>query len=457
MQLAKVTPNMLENEGSWDPVVLCGPMSSLLGDSCAGSLDTWDASILDGSRVAERSTFGAADIGFAELRISHERQTAPASSRHSVRTGDVLLAKAPPIKAAWISPSVQQLRFDATCYAVRNLDTAQGVWLTFLLNQKEYAFCLARRSVASAMPRINTNELRRFPIPEVPEGFERIASGIANCLDKRSINSLELVRLQGEVASLVESMIPAVVFDSVDEGHDRTESWYRRFHAQTLEDSLIPGHVKAGEFQQILKRNGDWRPINSLVSLARGHGERLGQLATQYHCLRLSDVGSDLRVPMTLSRGLAGNRNVYAEPLQIDEVLHSLLATSPRTVFVCERPDYEVYPTDHWVRLKFNETPGAWALVMQTEAIARQLRSMTTGLTQQFATPIAVQQLVLPPLPPAVRQSWDSRLRRWQRQRNELDLEWFELVDRVYRLLKVTEAKYGPWVTPYFQEAIDDA
>jgi hypothetical protein len=53
--------------------------------------------------------------------------------------------------------------------------------------------------------------------------------------------------------------------------------------------------------------------------------------------------------------------------------------------------------------------------------------------------------------------SWDGRLRRWQKQRNELETQWFELVDRVCRLLKNTEAKYGPWVTPFFEEASHDA
>lgn len=457
MQLAKVTPRMLENEGSWDPVVLCGPMAGMLGGNVAGSLDTWEASVVDGTRAPEKPVVGAAQIGFGELMLNSDcLLPAPPASRFSLHTGDVLLAKAPPIKAAWISPSVHHHRFDATCYAARNLTTSQGIWLTFCLNQFEYAFSLARRSVASAVPRINSGELRRFPIPDIPAGFELLAEGIAECIDQRALSSMELLRLQSEVAEQVQTLLPENAIQAA-ENQSSEASWHQRFASTLLEDSLVPGHVKAGGFQQLLRRCGDWRTIRTLVSIARGHGERLGREDSGYWSLRLSDVGSDLRVPTIVSRDQAGNRNVYAEPLAAGEVLHSLLATNPRTVFVLDTPDQTVYPTDHWVRLRFNETPGAWALILQTEPVARQLRSMTTGLTQQFATAAAVQQLVLPPVALPTRMSWDGRLRRWQKQRNELETQWFELVDRVCRLLKNTEAKYGPWVTPFFEEASHDA
>jgi hypothetical protein len=74
---------------------------------------------------------------------------------------------------------------------------------------------------------------------------------------------------------------------------------------------------------------------------------------------------------------------------------------------------------------------------------------MATGIARQFATISAVEQLVLPPVPISIRQSWDSRLVRWQRQRKELDGQWLELVDRVHGLLKATESLYGPWVETF--------
>jgi len=450
-QASKITPEMLEDEGSWDPVVLCGPMYRLLASQPIGSLDTWGARVVDGSRGSEKPMVTATQIVFGELSLDTDSLLpAPNVSRYRLETGDVLLGKAPPIRAAWICPSVHHHHFDATCYAVRNLKTSQGIWLAFCLNQPEYSSALVRRSVASASPRINSTELKRFAIPDIPEGFELLADGIADCLDRRALSSMELLRLQAEVAEQVGVLVPEEASRIQDEGSGPS-SWSQWFAASALEDSLVPGHVKAGEYQQVLRHRADWRTVNSLIHLARGDGRRLGSEASEYRCLRHSDVGNDLRVPALVSRGRSGYRNVYAEPLESGEVLHSLLATSPRTVFVAQRPEPRVYPTDHWVRLRFTETPGAWALTMQTEPIARQLRYMATGIARQFATISAVEQLVLPPVPISIRQSWDSRLVRWQRQRKELDGQWLELVDRVHGLLKATESLYGPWVETFLR------
>jgi hypothetical protein len=449
MRITKATPKMLQNEGSWDPVVLCSPIARLLRSEMAVSLDTWSARVVDGTREMGVPVIGAAQVGLGELHFNYEcLMPAPIENRHSLRTGDVLLTKAPPIKAAWVSPSVPHHLFDATCYAIRNLGTSQGIWLTFCLNQSEFANSLARRSVASAVPRINSSELRRFPIPDIPAGFDLLADAISDCIDRRAMSSMELLRLQTEVAEQVRSLVP-VPASQIEYVKGHQSRWCQRFSAKLFEDSLVPGHVKAGEYQQALRLGGDWRPVRTLVAVARGHGDRLGRKVSDYRSLRLSDVGSDLRVPAFVSRGQVGNRNVYADPLVGGEVLHSLLATNPRTVFVAESPSLEIFPTDHWVRLRFNETPGAWALAMQTEPVARQLRSMATGLTQQFATVSAVEKLVLPPLPLPIRMSWDGRLRRLQRLRDELDSVWQELVDRVYKMLRDTELKYGPWVHPF--------
>ena len=438
-------------------MVLCGPLAALMDSSEKSSLDTWYAQVVEGGRLIKGPRVTASNIVDGEVQLGADCSHAVSKSgRNTVQTGDVLLSKAPPVKAAWVAPSVGHRLFDATCYAIRNLNSSQGIWLTFCLNQRQYTSALLRRSVASSSPRINSKQLRQFPIPNLPAGFDLLADGIVECMDQRALSSLELLQLQRDVAQYVDSLIPDPAIQSVED-HALAMTWYRPFSAALIEDSLLPNHVKAGVFQQILRSSGDWQPIKNLVSMSHGRGERLPKEVRHYLSLRLSDVGTDLRVPGNLAPGQAGNRNVYAAPLAAGEVLHSLLATNPRTVFVSETPSTTIFPTDHWVRLRFNETPGAWALTMQTEPVARQLRSMTTGLTQQFAAASAVEQLVLPPIPLAIRMSWDGRLRRLQRQRDELDAIWQELVDRVYKLLKHTEVRYGPWVSPFYEGMRHDA
>lgn len=460
MQVAVITAKTLLREGAWDPQVLCGPMVRLLDDESAGSLDTWAADTFEGDRDAFGPAIGASELELAEVLArsgigSAAEGPTPIADRFGIRSGDVLVSKTLPVKAAWVAPSLPRSRIDGSCYAVRNLATAPGLWLTFCLNQSNYSICLGRRSGGSVLPRISQSELRRFPIPNVPIEFEKIAEGIAECIDARVLSFLELGRLQDEVAETVKDFVPEEAAQ-VAADTDTFATWAMRFRCSSVDSSLIPSHVAVGAFQDVLRQRGDWRFVSNLVSLQKPSTARLGDVGHAYRCLRLSDVTDDLRVPADPAVSSEANRNVYSEPIRQEDVFHSLLATSPRTVFVSHHPDQDIFPVDYWARLRFLETPGAWALVLQTESVAKQLKALAMGAAQQFATVVAVNRLAVPPIPLETRQSWDKRIRRWHQKRDELDQAWRRLLIRVDQALKLTETDYGPWVTPFIPEAAHD-
>lgn len=457
MKVALIARNTLLKEGAWDPQVLCGPMVHLLNDESAETLDIWAADTLEGDRHAYGAGIGASDLELAEVRprpfnttATEEGQT-QAGDRFEIAAGDVLVSKALPVKAAWVATSLPRTRIDGSCYAIRNLATAPGLWLAFCLNQANYSRCLGRRSGGTVLPRISQSELRRFPIPGIPVAFERIAEGIAECIDARVLSSLDLARLKREVALAVEGFVPDEAA-RVAADTDTFATWALRFRGSSVDSSLIPSHVAVSAYQEVLRRHGDWRLVSDLLSLRRPSNVRLGDAMHAYRRLRLSDVVDDLRVPTDPAVSSEADRNVFAEPVQQEDVLHSLLATSPRTVFVSRQPEREIFPVDYWARLRFLETPGAWALVLQTEPVAKQLRSLVVGAAQQFATVAAVNRLAVPPISLEVRQAWDKRIRRWHERRNELDRTWRNLLIRVDEAFKLTEADYGPWVIPFIPE-----
>src|SRR5262249_45647316 len=139
------------------------------------------------------------------------------------------------------------------------------------------------------------------------------------------------------------------------------------------------------------------------------------------------------------------NRRVFAHPLSENDVLLSTLVTSPRVTFAGMPPATAVYPTDHWYRLRFRETPGAWALVLDAPARHAQRAGLAVGSVQQFAQPATVRRLVLPNIPLETRIKWDSFLRRWQQRLRALDEEWLDLWRQCYRLLQETHQMYGAW------------
>ena len=142
------------------------------------------------------------------------------------------------------------------------------------------------------------------------------------------------------------------------------------------------------------------------------------------------------------------NRRAFADPLSENEVLLSTLVTNPRVAFAGAKPATAVYPTDHWYRLRFRETPGAWAVVLDTPAIHEQLERLAIGTVQQFAQPSTVRKLVLPNVPLETRIKWDGFLRHWQQRRHALDDEWLGLWRQCYWLLRETHKIYGAWTQP---------
>lgn len=218
------------------------------------------------------------------------------------------------------------------------------------------------------------------------------------------------------------------------------------FSAAAIEGSLLPQHVSVSAYQQQLRDGAGWVSIDRLLSSERSGGDRLTEAVGRIRTLQLSDVGDDLTIRRTALRGWeTSNRRVFAEPLQENEVLLSALVSRPRVAFLSKKPDMPIFPTDHWHRLRFIETPAAWALILSTPEIHRQLERLAIGSVQQFAPPWTIRKLVLPDISLNLRIKWDSLLRRWQHRRKELDGEWTELMHQCYSMLRETHHLCGSW------------
>jgi hypothetical protein len=207
--------------------------------------------------------------------------------------------------------------------------------------------------------------------------------------------------------------------------------------------------VAVNGYQRHLQRDAGWNPIRRLLSQKLSGGNRVTEAMRQIRTLQLSDVGDDLTVHHAELRSWeTSSRRVFADPVQENEVLLSALVTRPRVAFAGTKPKPEVFPTDHWHRLRFRETPGAWALVLSDPAIHEQLSRLAIGSVQQFAPPWTIRKLVLPDIPLDIRIRWDAFLRRWQERRQELEDQWRRLLTEAYQLLRETHRDCGPWTRP---------
>jgi len=455
-----IRATLIDREGTWDSRFFCGPIARLLASPGLRLLSDLGGRVIEGRRGSANgkeihgsdgplATYRGSSIGDLELRLSPELCVSPArSDSHCVRPGDVVVTKGSPIRAAIVSNALFRHPVDANCYLIRGLTEAQGLWVALVLNQGAFAEYLIRKSGAAIVPRIRMSVLRDMPIPEPPSELAGLSRRVMEVLDRRIDSCGELTRMIGTVRNEVEASVP-VSASGDSQMNSRNGTWWRFFSSLVIEDSWVPGHVAIAGYQRLLRQDGGWVPLDILTTRWASSSERVGPSGRTGRSLQLSDVGDDLTVSGARQRDQSDrNRRIYAEPVGENEVLLSSLVTNPLVAFVGTRPRTPVFPTDHWQRLRFRETPGAWALVLKTPAISQQLQRLAIGAVQQFAQAGTIRKLVLPDIPLPLRIKWDAFLRQWQQKRSELDSDWIALLRQCYRLLRSTHALYGAWTTP---------
>ena len=178
----------------------------------------------------------------------------------------------------------------------------------------------------------------------------------------------------------------------------------------------------------LTERHG-WAPLRVLSTASVR--QRLRQPPAGARTLKLGDVGSDLYIPgsgldpvaslqsgRTLDRALLGG-----------EVLLSTLGSSPRAAYVDEEVPPLVFPSDSWVRLRFRDSPAAWALLLSTPAIRRQIGRFAVGTVQQFVPPEALSSVHVPVPAPEVRERWQRTIERHHALRRDHDRRWAAVLD----------------------------
>ena len=449
--MAYIQASLLDREGTWDPQFFCGSIASLLNGTTIQALHRTKAQIIEGWRgttsghtqerrsVEPQPIYRMSNIGELELRLGPEHCISPAGSdRRCVRPGDVVVTKGVPIRAALASSQVFRHRADANCYVIRGLNQADGFWVALCLNQPAYTAYLTRKSGATIVPRVRMAVLRAAPFPVAPAGVAALSHRVLDCLDSRIESMAELFRFVANVRDNIATLLPESA-DNLAEFHHNGRAWHCFFSPSDIDDSLVPAHVAVNGYQRALSTEAGWIPLSHLMSHRHGPAERLAAVSGPMRTLQLSDVSDSFTLPTGAARNMAtSNRRVFAHPLSENDVLLSTLVTSPRVTFAGTSPATPVYPTDHWYRLRFRETPGAWALVLDAPAMRTQLARLAIGTVQQFAQPSTVRRLVLPNIPLDTRLKWDGFLRRWQQRRRDLDDEWLGLWRQCYRLLQET-------------------
>jgi hypothetical protein len=432
-KVAMVSPDALDFEASWDSVLfLRSQIRFLLMAARLRPLDLVASEILEGQRTPSDAkqrdagfVYRASSISQFELNPTPQQWTAPSNTdRLGIRVGDVVLKRVAPVMAAVIPAGLPLLPVDSNFLIVRGLMEPQAWWVAFCLNHPACGDYLLSKSGRGILSRVSLSVLRHWPLQDPPSDFPHLARRLADLLQKRTFLAGRIAALKAEVETAVAEQMATTAYDD-SEQRFAGRSWSFFFTPALTDSSWLPLHVAAEYRSAVLRRDRDWQPLFSYLLPDSPSRNRFSRLDNPLPVLRLSDISNIPLVPAAVRVSVPAQANrVFRDPLQPEEVLLSTLGSSPRVAFAPWSPQPPVYAVDNWERLRFRSHAAAFALILQTGAVTRQLRTLASGSVQQFIRPEEIQRLFLPVLSEVTLALWDRSFRSLCKSWHQTDSDW---------------------------------
>ena len=376
------------------------------------------------ARAAATPIYRQSNVGRLRLLLSTPHWDPPQmAERWCVQPGDVVLNKLAPVRAAIVSPAARRHPVDSNSLVVRGLPRPTATWLALCLNRPEYEQLLLIES--GVLRRVGLATLANLRLPPVPAEIDALSQALRELLDEMLLVGESVHRVKAEAARL--AVAPSTQ-------HNLREGTF--FERESVSsDSWLPSAVALRSEQSAFAEELAWVPIRCLAS-ADDRG-RLMAAPEGARALRLSDVADDLFV------GLAGDKpdsteltagRTLGKPLIAGEVLLSTLGTSFRVAYVDDGVAPNTFPTDGWVRLRFRETPAAWAVLLSTHQVRWQTARLAVGSVQQFVPPEALLSIHVPTPERETRDRWQRAVERHHAQRRAVDSRWNSLLSSLVRV-----------------------
>jgi hypothetical protein len=388
-------------------------------------------------RAATTPVYRQGNIGRLRLLLGTQHWATPQiNGRWCVQPDDIVVNKFAPVRAAYVSSNARRHPVDGNSLIVRGLSTSESAWVAWCLNQPSYEQLLLIES--GALRRISLGTLGSLRVPLVPFEMERLSALLRDLLDEATLTGEAFHRVRSEASAAANEVPPR-----------RCNLSAGAFFAResVSNESWLPSAVALRAEQTALQQEAGWAALGDLARF--DDRARLTGVPDAARALRLSDVGDDL-----LAHGVAPTRELIAarmlaKPLVPGEVLLSTLGSSLRAAYVDNGVAPKTYPVDAWVRLRFRETPAAWALLLSTEPVRSQAARLTVGSAQQFVLPDALRSLRLPTPSRETRERWQRAVEHHHAKRRSLDQRWSVLVSELSAVFDAVHRPFEEAGTPF--------
>ncbi len=445
VKLARVKPQILQTENCWGAELFCSDAAlifqsdtdRILLSEIGKCIEGWRVSTNKGTkdydrRIETTPIYRQANLKKLNFDLEERHWKSPEiENQYCVRPGDLAVNKISPLRASIVTSRLPRHPIDGNCILIRGIEEPLSTWLAICLNQKPYEAYLLQRQGISILARVGLKVLSQLSIPYPPmEDIQKLHQKVWDWNEQVLENEQLMMKLIADVESYIEQELE----DSAVSFHDRPLNPGQFFPASVIADSLLPDHVRLSDRLTSLKQELGWTNLENLLSKKIAKS-RLSKFPETRRYLGLSDIDRDLTFSLPEAKAnLRIPYRLFAKPLSQGEVLISNFIAPFKVVFLDETPSATVYVIDSWERLRFKETPGAWALVLNTKTVRKQLKGMAIGSIQQHIRPENIPRLVIPNVPLKERIPWEEKLLRHHRKHREL-VKQRKLIDREIQAL----------------------
>lgn len=439
-------PALLASAPGWSPAYFVGSAAVALraglkgwaiGEGGAQVLEGWRVSETPGAvaydaRAATTPVYRQANIDRLCLNLGPQHwQTPQMTGRWCVQPDDVVVNKHAPVRAAFVSTAAKRHAVDGNTLIVRGLTRADAAWVALCLNQPAYQQLLLVES--GVLQRVGIGSLESLRLAPTPPQLEGLSAKLRDILDEKTLAGEVLNLARGEAADTVDAVTARA-------SHLAGGAFFPR--EAVSNESWVPEATALRAEQVALEQDYGWVSVGDLAW--SDDRTRLTNAREGARALRLRDVGDDLFV--SLAEESPGEEimtsRTLAKPLVPGEVLLSTLGSSFRVAYVDNGVPPDTFPVDGWARMRFRETPAAWALLLATDPLRSQAARLAVGTVQQFVTPEALRSLRVPVPPRELRDRWQRAVDRHHAQRRALDRQWSVLMNE---LMTVFTAVHQPF------------
>lgn len=426
-----VGPEKLGVAPGWLPTYFSGACALALGAGATGpSIDQLGGQVLEGWRVsidpsalaydaraAATPIYRQANIGRLRLLLETQHWESPQiQGRWCVQPDDIVVNKLAPVRAAFVSSSARRHPVDGNTVIVRGLSRNVAAWTALCLNHPGYEQLLLLNS--GVLQRVGLGALSSLHVPPAPTQMERLSARLGAALDDQLLAGEALHRVRTEASEATTAAA----------AHARPLGEGAFFPPDAVShENWLPSATALRAEQATLVDDLGWTAIDKLALMSER--ERLVHVPEGARALRLRDVSDDLFVAVAddTHDDLMPSRTL-GKPLVAGEVLISTLGSSFRAAYVDAEVPPNTFAADGWARLRFRETPAAWALMLSTDALRSQASRLAVGTAQQFVPPEALRALRVPVPPREVRDRWQRAVERHHAQRRAQTRTWSALL-----------------------------